>query len=219
MIRPVVAVIKSLASALSIGTGAAVGREGFDHPDRRRHRLDARAIRAHGTVAAHYARCRRRRRRHRRHLQYAALLLYALLGALIGIAAAGFIRGLSFAEDTFERIRNPYLRNFVGMLSIGVMIYAFMIGAGHYFVEGVGYSTVQAILAGGLDLPELLILLFAAKLAATSISLGAGSSGGSFSPSLFMGATLGAAFGVLVEAVHPMESFGTTTCAVKSFMT
>ena len=28
MIRPVVAVIKSLASALSIGTGAAVGREG-----------------------------------------------------------------------------------------------------------------------------------------------------------------------------------------------
>ena len=141
-------------------------------------------------------------------------MLYALLGALIGIAAAGFIRGLSFAEDTFERIRNPYLRNFVGMLSIGVMIYAFMVGAGHYFVEGVGYSTVQAILAGGLDLPELLILLFAAKLAATSISLGAGSSGGSFSPSLFMGATLGAAFGVLVEAVHPMESFGTTTCAV-----
>src|SRR5262249_48559861 len=106
----------------------------------------------------------------------------------------GFIRGLSFAEDAFERIRNPYLRNFAGMLSIGVMIYAFMIGAGHYFVEGVGYSTVQAILTGGLDLPALLIILFAAKLAATSISLGAGSSGGIFSPSLFMGATLGAAF-------------------------
>jgi hypothetical protein len=53
MIRPVVTVIKSLASALSIGTGAAVGRERSDHPDRRRHRLDARAIRAHSTVAAH----------------------------------------------------------------------------------------------------------------------------------------------------------------------
>ena len=29
-----------------------------------------------------------------------------------------------------------------------------------------------------------------------------------------MGATLGAAFGVLVQAIHPMENFGPTTCAV-----
>jgi CIC family chloride channel protein len=100
------------------------------------------------------------------------------------------------------------------MLIVGVLIYAFLIGAGHYFVEGVGYSTIQAILTGGLDLQALLIILFAAKLAATSISLGAGSSGGIFSPSLFMGATLGAAFGVLVQAIHPMDDFGPTTCAV-----
>lgn len=133
---------------------------------------------------------------------------------MIGIAAAAFTRGLSFAEDVFDHIRNPYLRNFVGMLIVGVMIYAFLIGVGHYFVEGVGYSTIQAILTGGLDLPALLIILFAAKLAATSISLGAGSSGGIFSPSLFMGAALGAAFGVLVQAIHPMDNFGATTCAV-----
>jgi hypothetical protein len=41
---------------------------------------------------------------------------------------------LSYAEDLFDRIRNPYLRNFVGMLIVGVLIYAFLIGAGHYFV-------------------------------------------------------------------------------------
>jgi chloride channel protein, CIC family len=143
-----------------------------------------------------------------------ALLLYALLGALIGIAAAIFIRGLSFAEEIFERVRNPYLRNFVGMLIIGALIYALLVGAGHYFVEGVGYSTIQAILSSGLDAPGLLVLLFVAKLAATSISLGAGSSGGIFSPSLFMGATLGAAFGVVVNAIHPMDLFSPTTCAV-----
>ena len=274
MIRPVVAVIKSIASALSIGTGAAVGREGpiiqigsaigstlgqivrmapwqritlvaagagagiaatFNTPiggvmfaiELMMPELSARTFLpvalATGT-ATFIGRifCRI-------HPAFAmptkllasqspasldALLLYALLGALIGIAAAAFIRGLSFAEDVFDRIRNPYLRNFVGMLIVGVLIYAFLIGAGHYFVEGVGYSTIQAILAGGLDLPALLIILFAAKLAATSISLGAGSSGGIFSPSLFMGATLGAAFGVLVQAIHPMENFGPTTCAV-----
>jgi CIC family chloride channel protein len=99
------------------------------------------------------------------------------------------------------------------MLMIGVLIYALLLGAGHYFVEGVGYSTIQAILTGGVSLP-LLLLLFVAKLVATSISLGAGASGGIFSPSLFMGATIGSAFGVLVHAIHPMEGFGATTCAI-----
>ena len=38
-------------------------------------------------------------------------------------------------------------------------------------------------------------LLFVCKLLATTLSLGSGSSGGIFSPSLFMGATIGGAFG------------------------
>jgi CIC family chloride channel protein len=274
MIRPVVAVIKSIASALSIGTGAAVGREGpiiqigsaigstlgqivrmapwqritlvaagagagiaatFNTPiggvmfaiELMMPELSARTFLpvalATGTATfigriffgIHPAFAMPTKLlASQSPASLDALLLYALLGALIGIAAAAFIRGLSYAEDLFDRIRNPYLRNFVGMLIVGVLIYAFLIGAGHYFVEGVGYSTIQAILTGGLDLPALLIILFAAKLAATSISLGAGSSGGIFSPSLFMGATLGAAFGVLVQAIHPMENFGPTTCAV-----
>jgi CIC family chloride channel protein len=78
----------------------------------------------------------------------------------------------------------------------------------------VGYSTIQAVLTGGLTLPSLLILLFVAKLCATSISLGSGSSGGIFSPSLFMGATIGGAFGALLTAVHPVEGVTTTTSAI-----
>src|SRR5208282_3664259 len=45
-------------------------------------------------------------------------------------------------------------------------------------------------------------------------SLGAGASGGIFSPSLFMGATIGGAFGLLVNAVMPVADFGGTTCAI-----
>jgi CIC family chloride channel protein len=95
-----------------------------------------------------------------------------------------------------------------------MLIYTLMRTAGHYYVEGVGYSTIQAIVTGGLALPGLLALLFAAKLFATSTSLGSGASGGIFSPSLFMGATLGGAFGSVVTAVHPAEGISATTCAI-----
>ncbi len=143
-----------------------------------------------------------------------ALLLFALLGALIGIAGTAFIRGLSLAEDVFEKIRNPYLRNIAGMLLLGVLIYVLLRAAGHYFVEGVGYSTVQAVLNGDLQGPALLLMLFVAKLFATSLSLGSGASGGIFSPSLFMGATIGGAFGAAITAMHPIAGVGATTGAV-----
>ncbi len=38
------------------------------------------------------------------------------------------------------------------MLIIGVLIYALFRTAGHYYVEGVGYSTIQAILTGNLSI-------------------------------------------------------------------
>ncbi len=274
VIRPVVAVVKSLASALSIGTGAAVGREGpiiqigsaigsslgqiinmapwqritlvaagagagiaatFNTPiggvmfaiELMMPELSARTFLpvALSTGTATFI----GRIFFGLHPAFAIpaslltsqqpaslteLLLYALLGALIGLAATAFVRGLTLAEDLFERIKNPYLRHSAGMLMIGVLIYILMRTAGHYYVEGVGYSTIQAILSGNLGVPAFLVLLFAAKLFATSTSLGSGASGGVFSPSLFMGATIGGAFGSLVTAIHPIEGFGVTTCAV-----
>lgn len=125
-------------------------------------------------------------------------VLYAVLGVIVGVAATAFIRGLHVAEDAFEAIHNPYVRHVSGMLLIGLLIYGLAVGYGHYFVEGVGYATIQAILLGHLLAPGLLLLLFVCKIFATSVSLGSGSSGGVFSPSLFMGATIGAAFAGLV---------------------
>ena len=133
----------------------------------------------------------------------AALLLYALLGAVMGLAAPAFVWALPAAEDLFDRIKNPYVRHAAGMLMIGALIYGLQRGFGHYYVEGVGYATVQAILLGQMTL-VILPLLFACKLFATSVSLGSGASGGIFSPSLYMGAALGGAFGALVNAVHPV---------------
>ncbi len=128
------------------------------------------------------------------------LVLFAVLGALSGIAAAGFIRGLHLAEDLFDRIKSRYLRHMLGMLIVGVLMYLLLRTLGQYYVDGVGYATVQAVLAGQISTFWMLGLLSACKLLATSLSLGSGSSGGIFSPSLFMGATLGGGFAALLNA-------------------
>jgi chloride channel protein, CIC family len=144
----------------------------------------------------------------------AALLIYALLGVLMGLAAAVFIHGLYLAEQLYERIGNPYARHAAGMLVFGLLIYVMIRYHGHYYIEGVGYATIQAILAGDLNVPVLLPLLFATKLYGTWTTLGSGGSGGIFSPSLFMGATLGAAFGILITAILPVAGVGAATCAI-----
>ncbi len=131
-----------------------------------------------------------------------SLCLYALLGVVIGVAAAGFVRGLHLVEDLFDKIKERYTRHVLGMLLVGILIYALQQRFGHYYVEGVGYATVQSILTGQVSIAGLLVLLFVCKLLATTLSLGSGSSGGIFSPSLFMGATIGGAFAAGLVALH-----------------
>jgi CIC family chloride channel protein len=130
------------------------------------------------------------------------LFLYAALGVISGLAATGFVRGLPLLEDLFDKIKQPYARHMLGMLLVGILIYLLQQNFGHYYIEGVGYATVQAIVFGQLSAVWLLALLFVCKLFATTTSLGSGSSGGVFSPSLFMGATLGGAFASGMIAVH-----------------
>ena len=142
------------------------------------------------------------------------LLLYAALGAITGLAATCFIRGLAFVEDEFDKIRGPYPRHVLGMLSVGILIYLLQINLGHYYVEGVGYATIQAIVFGQMATAWLLALLFVGKLFATTVSLGSGSSGGIFSPSLFMGATIGGAFAAALAAFHPPLDFNVPGFAI-----
>ncbi len=130
------------------------------------------------------------------------LFLYAFLGVITGLAATAFIRILHFLEDLFDKIGPRYLRHIFGMLLVGVLIYALQVKFGNYYVEGVGYATIQAILLGQLSAPGLLALLCVAKALATSTSLGSGSSGGIFSPSLFMGATVGGAYAAVLTHLH-----------------
>jgi CIC family chloride channel protein len=57
-------------------------------------------------------------------------------------------------------------------------------------------------------------LLFFCNLASNALTLGSGGSGGIFSPSIYMGATLGGAFGALINVIHPMTGATPGTFAI-----
>lgn len=142
-------------------------------------------------------------------------LAYIILGVLLGLVSVFYIRALYKSEDLFDRIPgNYYTRHALGMLMVGLMMYLFMRYTGHYYIEGIGYAVVQDILVGHSSVPLLLLLLFAAKLLATVITLGSGASGGVFSPSLYMGATLGAVYAIVIDHLVPGLNLGAAATAV-----
>jgi chloride channel protein, CIC family len=150
-----------------------------------------------------------------RYFDFEEAIAFAALGALCGLAAWAFIRLLVLMEDGFPRLSgNIYLQNIIGMTLIGLMMVGLTHAFGHSYVDGVGYGVIQSILDHGMTATGLLALLFVLKLLATTISLGSGASGGIFSPSLYLGATLGAAFASVVAMVLPEAGMNAPSAAI-----
>lgn len=124
---------------------------------------------------------------------------YLGLGLLAGSISALYIRLLYTARDFFRKLTIPqWLKPAIAGLCVG------LIGIILPQVFGVGYETIEEILRSkGLE-AGLLIALLAAKLVLTPISIGGGFPGGIFAPSLFLGATLGAAYGIIVGKFFPI---------------
>ncbi len=126
-------------------------------------------------------------------------IAFVVLGILCGVASWAFIRLLVIMEDGFPKLPgNAYTQNILGMAVIGLMMVVLTHFFGHPYVDGVGYGVIQSTLDNKMTSAGLLALLFALKMLATTISLGCGASGGIFSPSLYLGATLGGAFAIVV---------------------
>jgi CIC family chloride channel protein len=143
------------------------------------------------------------------------ILSFVLLGMLCGVAAWAFIRLLVIMEDGFPKLPgNEYIQNIVGMAIIGLMMVALTRVFGHSYVDGVGYSVIQSILDQKMTAVGLLFLLFVLKMLATTISLGCGASGGIFSPSLYLGATLGAAFAAATGWLLPHAGLTLPSAAI-----
>lgn len=112
----------------------------------------------------------------------------AVMGLMAGLAAPAFLAALEAARRGFTRL-TPYLwlRLGLGGLAVGLLAVA------EPRAWGNGASTVAWLLHDGAPLGALaLLVLLGVRLAGTVATAGSGAVGGIFTPTLVLGATLGA---------------------------
>ncbi len=128
------------------------------------------------------------------------LIFFAVLGVLAAFMAYLFVVVLYASEDIFDNWKlHPAFKPAVGGLMLGA------IGFLAPYTLGTGLPWIERALEGGLWW-KLMIAAAFIKIIGTSLTLGSGNSGGIFSPSLFMGAMLGGAFGMWVNTNWPAIS-------------
>jgi chloride channel protein, CIC family len=123
---------------------------------------------------------------------YLLVAVLAVVAALMGLA---FKAVLYQTEDLCDRVwrgRPEWARPAVGGIALGLLLLAIP------QMYGVGYPVMDKATAGQYALWFLILLSFA-KIAACSLTIGIGGSGGIFAPSLFIGVTSGMAYGEIVH--------------------
>ena len=123
---------------------------------------------------------------------------FILLGVATGVLGSLFLRLLKMSEELFSKMKTPiYVRLALGGLLVGLIALEFP------GVWGNGYVVTNRILHDEYlseAAPLLFIIgLLLAKLLATLATVGSGAVGGVFTPTLFLGASLGASFGLALH--------------------
>jgi len=125
-------------------------------------------------------------------------LFYPLLGILTGLVSALFIRTYFCAEDLFERLPLPRpVLPWLGGALVGAMVYL-----SRGILVGYGHLSVRLEVFGQMAW-YFLLLLALGKILATTLTLTTGGSGGLFTPSLYIGAATGGAFGAALRDLFP----------------
>ena len=130
-----------------------------------------------------------------------------MLGIACGLVSLYFIRSMTYCEDFYARLKlHPYIRLIIGGIILSLLIFLFP------SLYGEGYSAINILLNGKSEAEfatlmnrslfsgheSLLIvyvtLVLLTKTIATSSTNGGGGCGGTFAPSLFIGAFAGFLF-------------------------
>jgi len=128
---------------------------------------------------------------------YQEILSYAVMGLCLGLLAAGYIRFFHGTLERFGRLKVGTATKLIGGL-------VFVGSIGVFLPQNLsdGYPVIQEALAGKLSW-SLMLMLAAAKIVTSSVSLACGAPGGVFGPIFFIGAMSGGAFRSLSAAAFP----------------
>jgi CIC family chloride channel protein len=128
---------------------------------------------------------------------YWELGTYALMGVLLGLLSAGYIRFFHFTAGIFRRMKLPqWAKLAIGLASVGLIAVPLPENLSD------GYPVINRVLDGDFGF-ALLVSLCIAKFVTSSVSLACGAPGGVFGPGFFIGATGGGAFQRLAARVIP----------------
>jgi CIC family chloride channel protein len=150
---------------------------------------------------------------------------FLLLGLIAGLVGAVFLKMIRRCEVRFSQLQWPiYAKLALSGLIVGLIALSFP------GVWGNGYVVTNRILHNEFDrlaapwlygafspgTEALLFLtgLFVAKLLATAATVGSGVVGGVFTPTLFIGASLGALFGTVLHTLGWASPLPTSTFAL-----
>ena len=131
-------------------------------------------------------------------LRREVFIFYPFLGIVCGLVAALFVRVFFGTEALVRRITGPrWAVAFLGGVIVGLLV---LISKG--LLVGHGHLAVHLDVFGRMSWTSLSLLALG-SIVATSITLNAGGSGGVFTPSLYIGAATGGAFGVALSGIFP----------------
>ncbi len=123
--------------------------------------------------------------------------LYAVLAVLGGLAAAAFLFALRASARLYTRLRLPRP---VAMATAGLALG--LVTLRYPEIVGNGREAIAALFERPWDV-EVVVALLALRLVVTPLAVGSGTVGGVFTPTLFLGAMLGHAFGGVVRTLSP----------------
>jgi CIC family chloride channel protein len=137
------------------------------------------------------------------------LPLYALLGIVCGLVGIVYPKVFYGTRDRIFRPLPipPWTKPAIGALLLGGIALFFPAAL------GMGYGYIQQAIRGSFGI-RFLLLLAAAKVVATSLTISSGGSGGVFGPSLVIGGALGAAYGRAVAEFFPAMAPDPVACTM-----
>lgn len=130
--------------------------------------------------------------------EYQYFYLFILLGIICGIAAIMFLKYETFSSNIFKKKVLKKVPRWAVMIIVGLLV-----GVSGYFYKdifGIGYRGINHILSNNFTW-QVVLILFILKFLLVPLVLNSGGFGGTFAPSLFMGAALGYLFSFAVQAL------------------